>query len=106
MNQRFTYRNPKILKHARGQACQNCGAQDETIVAAHSNQAKHGKGAGNKAHDIFVAYLCHRCHAWLDQGTGFDPTGIWGQEWQEKRDMFNSAMFKTQILLLRDGVIG
>jgi hypothetical protein len=26
--QKFTYRNPKILAHANGQECQNCGNQD------------------------------------------------------------------------------
>lgn len=39
---------------------------DGTIVGAHSNQLAHGKGKGHKAHDI-VAYLCHRCHLFVDQ---------------------------------------
>ena len=101
--QRFTYRNKKILAHAKGQACKNCGAQDETVVAAHSNQAKHGKGRGIKAHDAFVAFLCHRCHSWLDSGKGRDPTNLWDEH--EKSLMFNEAMHKTWLILLKDEII-
>lgn len=106
MNQRFTYRNPKILAHAKECACQNCEAFDGTIVAAHSNLAEHGKAKGMKAADLFVAFLCHRCHSWLDQGTGRDPTGVWCSDRDDKREMFLKAMFRTQIILLRDRVIG
>jgi hypothetical protein len=106
MNQRFTYRNPKILAHANGQACQNCGAQDGTVVAAHSNLPEHGRGSHHKSHDFFAAFLCFRCHTYLDSaGKLKDPTGRFDATWQDKREMFLSAMFKTQIILLRDGVI-
>lgn len=49
--QKFHYTNPKILKHAKGQVCQCCGADDGTIVAAHSNQQEHGRGAFLKARE-------------------------------------------------------
>ena len=62
------YRNKKILAEAQHHACQSCGNDDETVVAAHSNQLRHGKGRGIKASDCFVAYLCHACHEWLDAG--------------------------------------
>lgn len=104
--QRFTYRNPKILKHANSQACQNCGRQDGTIVAAHSNLLEHGRGSNLKSHDIFCAYLCADCHRWLDAvGKLKDPTGRYESSWADKREMFLAAMFKTQIILLHDGVI-
>lgn len=45
-----------------------CGAKDGTIVAAHSNQLRDGKGRGIKAHDYRIAALCYRCHMNLDQG--------------------------------------
>jgi hypothetical protein len=45
-----------------------CGADDGTVVAAHSNQSKHGKGRSIKASDVYVASLCHQCHAEIDQG--------------------------------------
>ena len=47
----------------------HCGIQDGTVVAAHSNQLRDGKGRGIKAHDFRIAALCYRCHAELDQGS-------------------------------------
>jgi hypothetical protein len=41
---------------------------DDTIVAAHSNQMRDGKGRGLKADDYRIAALCYKCHAELDQG--------------------------------------
>jgi hypothetical protein len=49
--------------------CQNCGSQDGTVCAAHSNQMRDGKGKGIKAHDYRIAALCFRCHSELDQGS-------------------------------------
>ena len=63
------YRNKKLLEIVRESPCQNCGAQDGTICAAHSNQLRDGKGRGIKADDFRVAALCFRCHSELDQGT-------------------------------------
>jgi len=63
------YRNKKLLEVVRQSSCQNCGAQDGTIVAAHSNQLRDGKGRGIKADDYRIAALCFVCHSELDQGT-------------------------------------
>jgi hypothetical protein len=41
---------------------------DGTIVAAHSNQMRDGKGRGLKADDYRIAALCYKCHTELDQG--------------------------------------
>lgn len=62
------YRNPKLLQAVRDSACQHCGAKDGTIVAAHSNQMRDGKGRGIKAHDYRIAALCFKCHYEIDQG--------------------------------------
>lgn len=62
------YRNKKLTDSARNESCVSCGADDGTIVWAHSNRQKHGKGMGCKAHDLFGAYLCYQCHASLDAG--------------------------------------
>lgn len=62
------YRNQKLLEMVRKSPCQNCGSQDGTVCAAHSNQARDGKGKGIKANDYRIAALCHRCHHELDQG--------------------------------------
>jgi ferredoxin len=61
-------RDKKRLEACRALACQHCGAEDGTIVAAHSNWSEHGKGRGIKASDEFVAALCFTCHTELDQG--------------------------------------
>jgi len=62
------YRNKKLLELVRQSPCQNCGTRDGTIVAAHSNQLRDGKGRGIKASDYRVAALCYGCHMELDQG--------------------------------------
>lgn len=64
------YRNQRILDMPRhgDVPCCYCGRLDGTVVAAHSNQGRHGKGLGLKAHDCFVAFLCHACHLFVDQG--------------------------------------
>jgi ribosomal protein S27AE len=62
------YRNKKLLEALRESPCQHCGKQDGTIVAAHSNQLRDGKGRGIKAHDYRTAALCYWCHMELDQG--------------------------------------
>ena len=66
------YRNKYLLELIRQFPCQNCGNQDGTVVAAHSNQLRDGKGRGMKAHDYRIAALCYRCHMELDQGKSLD----------------------------------
>lgn len=85
-------RSKKLLLACREIACQHCGARDGTVVAAHSNQSKHGKGRGIKASDIYVAALCGRCHNRLDQGSGMDRA--------ERVAMWDAAHRKTVAALL------
>ena len=40
----------------------------ETVVPAHSNQQRHGKGVGIKANDKFTVPACMTCHFEIDQG--------------------------------------
>jgi len=63
------YRNKKLLEIVRQSPCQICGIQDGTVVAAHSNQLRDGKGRGIKAHDYRIASLCFKCHIEIDQGS-------------------------------------
>lgn len=65
---RRMYRNQKLLEAVRESPCQHCGKSDGTVVAAHSNQGRDGKGRSLKAHDYRIAALCYTCHAELDQG--------------------------------------
>lgn len=65
----MNYRDARILRAVREAPCMMCGAQDGTVVAAHSNQLRDGKGRSIKAHDYRVAALCYRCHGEIDQGS-------------------------------------
>lgn len=99
------YRSKKLTESARGQSCTNCEADDGTVVWAHSNQQAHGKGKSLKAHDIFGAYLCMRCHSWLDCGIGKDPTGVYDDNRDDKREMWRRAHDRTLLRLVETGVL-
>jgi len=46
-----------------------CGRYNEprgSIVAAHANDSRWGKGGSLKSHDFAVAYIHTTCHDWLD----------------------------------------
>jgi hypothetical protein len=81
------YRNQKLLEVVRQSPCQNCGTQDGTVCAAHSNQLRDGKGRSLKAHDYRVAALCFRCHSNLDQGYQMSK--------EERVELWESAHRKT-----------
>jgi len=91
------YRSRKLLDAARELPCQNCGVSDGTVVAAHSNQLRDGKGRGLKAHDYRIASLCFTCHAELDQGSKMSK--------QERVEMWEEAHRKTIGLFFDNGVI-
>ena len=80
------YRNQKLLEAVRACPCQHCGREDGTVVAAHSNQLRDGKGRGLKAHDYRIAALCFTCHANVDQGM---------LSREEKREIWEEAHRKT-----------
>lgn len=63
------YRNKRLLEVVRELPCQLCGKSDGTVVAAHSNQLRDGKGRGIKCSDALIAALCYWCHAKIDQGS-------------------------------------
>ena len=62
------YRNRKILALAQDAPCMVCGVMNGTIVSAHSNQLRDGKGTGIKSHDYRVSYVCHIHHDMIDNG--------------------------------------
>jgi hypothetical protein len=92
------YRNKKLTDAARLLPCQHCGTSDGTVVAAHSNQLRDGKGRGLKAHDYRIASLCYKCHADLDQGAKMSK--------QERIDMWEEAHRKTIGLFFEREIIG
>ncbi len=91
------YRNRKLLDAARALPCQHCGVSDGTVVAAHSNQLRDGKGRSIKAHDYRIASLCYLCHSELDQGAKMSK--------QERLDMWEEAHRKTIGLLFERDII-
>jgi hypothetical protein len=89
------FRNQKLLEIVREFECVLCGAEDGTVVAAHSNQLRDGKGKGIKAHDYRIAALCYRCHMAIDQGHRMNK--------QEKEAMWEEAHRKTIGFLFERG---
>jgi hypothetical protein len=89
------YRNPKLTRIVAQLPCQHCGIQNETVVAAHSNQLRDGKGRSIKADDFRVAALCYKCHAELDQGSKMTK--------QERVEMWEEAHRKTIGKLFEEG---
>ena len=91
------YRNSKLLKAVRQFSCQHCGSQDGTVVAAHSNQLRDGKGKGIKAHDYRIAALCMTCHYEIDQGSKLSKA--------ERLEIWEEAHRKTIGLLFDHGFV-
>lgn len=91
------YRNRKLLDVVRQSPCQACGRADGTVVAAHSNQLRDGKGRGIKAHDYRIAALCFGCHAEIDQGSKLSKA--------ERIEMWEDAHRKTIGWLFESGLI-
>jgi len=81
------YRNKDLLEIVRQSPCQACGRADGTVVAAHSNQLRDGKGRGLKAHDYRIAAMCFSCHSNLDQGNTMSK--------EERVEMWEEAHRKT-----------
>lgn len=88
MRQKHEYvRDKALLKSVRQLACQHCGADDGTVVAAHTNWGG-GKGRGIKADDDLIAALCYRCHFAIDQGSHLSRA--------ERQELWNNAHRRTK----------
>ena len=59
---------------------------------AHSNQAVHGKGGAQKAHDCFYVPGCRACHREIDQGRTMTR--------EEKFEAWNRAYWRFVPLLM------
>lgn len=92
------YRNEKLLQSAKDKSCQYCGAMDGTVVAAHSNQLRDGRGHAFKSHDYRIAYLCIRCHDMVDGRSG-------KLKKQEKIDIWEEAHRKTIGIIFESGIV-
>jgi hypothetical protein len=94
MFHKFSYfRSKAHLRNVASLPCQWCGIEGQT-QAAHSNQAKHGKGRSIKASDEFTAALCVDCHFQIDQGsllTQDERLEIWDMAWKRTAALLNKA---------------
>ena len=90
----MVYRNKKLLEILRQSPCQACGREDGTVVAAHSNQLRDGKGRGIKADDYRVAALCYSCHMELDQGKSLSKAER-VEVWEEAHRKTIGWLFET-----------
>jgi hypothetical protein len=97
------YRNKKLTQSAKYEACVSCGANDGTIVWAHSNSQRHGKGTGTKAHDLFGAYLCYECHQKYD--FGYAPYKFVDRVYTHKNEWFLEMWEKSMIIACEKGYI-
>lgn len=93
----MNYRSKKWLETLReAPCCFACGKyNDGTVVAAHSNQQRDGKGKSIKAHDYRSASMCFTCHYELDQGSKLSR--------EERREMWEEAHRKTIGWLVESG---
>mgnify|MGYP001548500776 FL=1 len=82
-------RDAKRLAAIRRLPCIRCGNPDSQ--AAHSNSAKHGKGRGIKASDLFVIPLCAICHA------AFDRFELGNRA--ESEVMFEKWLVRTELMM-------
>lgn len=98
MVERMSFRSPKLLKAANGQACTICGRNDMTTVAAHCRSVALGSGTGIKVPDCLTAWLCHGCH---DRVDGRIP----GWTAEQRSAWWNMAFAKTIIQLFEQGIV-
>lgn len=94
-------RSKKIRNSARGETCTMnspvCnGGGDDATVFCHSNDSVAGKGAGQKADDLFGFFGCEQCHLWFDQ----KQAASWILNEYEKK-----AVYRTQRRLFDLGLI-
>jgi len=93
------YRNKALLEILRKSPCQTCGRDDGTVVAAHSNQLRDGKGRSIKAHDYRVAAMCYKCHMELDQGSKMGKSER-VEVWEDAHRRTIGWLFENDLLTL------
>jgi Fe-S oxidoreductase len=90
-----SWRNAKLLETVREFPCTRCGTSDGTVVAAHSNQIRDGKGKGIKSADYRIAALCYNCHMALDQGAELSKEERL-EEWEAAHRVTIGLLFLTK----------
>lgn len=98
------YRNPDLLAAVRKLECVSC-AREKHTQAAHSNQARFGKGRNHKSSDAAIMALCTvnlstskpGCHEKLDQGKDMSK--------EERRAFEYEHIAMTLIALIERGYL-
>jgi hypothetical protein len=92
-------RSKAIREAAEGEICTWPGCDSANgVVPAHSNMSIHGKAGGQKAHDCFVAFLCHQHHNYYDNEP--EKPYAYKSASGDKEWNFMRAMSKTQMRLI------
>lgn len=98
------WRCRRLLDEARHHSCQapGCGGS-EGVVAAHSNQGRHGKGLGIKAHDCFVGFMCHWCHVYVDCSSApiADRTAVWRGAFERSVPLFRRLLDEEGLAMVQ-----
>jgi len=96
----MTYRNKALIAACRSLPCQCCGAEDGTVVAAHSNQLRDDKGMGSKAADYRIAAMCAKCHAEIDQGKLFTKE-LRREIWEKAHRLTIGELFERGLIQVK-----
>ena len=79
--------------------CMGCGLENpngDLLCLAHSNEQADGRGAYHKSNDLYGAYLCHRCHQYVD---------VTGKTKEEKRAYHKRAWLLTIRWWINNGFV-
>lgn len=78
----MTYRDDPWMAGCADRSCSACGKNDGTVVAAHANEQRFGKGMGIKAASWTCVPLCAEHHFWLDHvATREEARDAWLKWW-------------------------
>ncbi len=92
-----------LRNYARGKQCQiripeYCSHDETTVVLCHIRLAGI-TGGGQKSPDILGAHGCHKCHGIADGAHSCKFSK------DEIRLMFYEGVFRTQYLLIKEGIL-
>jgi hypothetical protein len=87
-----------LRKLAKGRECQiripgRCNGDSQTVVGCHFRLSGLS-GMGSKPADLFIAYGCSACHAYVDTHKDGDA-----------QLAFAHGVFRTQNQLIKEGII-
>ncbi len=79
-------------------SCMKPNPNGDILCLAHSNELRHGRGAGHKSMDVFGAIVCMECHDKIDGRAG-------GMSKDEKHEMHRIAHDRTLMFWIDRGYV-